>query len=51
MNYLFQSLTSFCCAPSNKNRREDDYLLKQGLSKGFTDNGNLKKKKQGIKEL
>jgi len=48
MNFL-QSLTAFCCAPTQKNRREEEKIMRGSLS--IHGNTSVKINKDGTREV
>lgn len=49
MNSLFSALTSFCCAPSSKNRREEENLMHQSMQVYHTPR--MRVNKDGLREV
>ena len=49
MNFL-SSLTAYCCAPTQKNRREEELIMRQSMQ-SHCNNISVKMYKKGNKEI
>lgn len=51
MNSLFSALTAFCCAPTNKNRKEEQNMMHQSMQRNSLNTPRMRVNKDGFQEV